>query len=128
MILLNYGSMLQIQLKIFIHQWHPIYNQLRVKLWEFTWQTLFRVSDTGINVLFMFTFLSLLLSKLHISQPSDFIHLLPRNTMSAISFWEFVLGSIFHIITCYGYPPKPSLINAALLYRIIIFCESRCQR
>ena len=50
-----------------------------------SWQTLFRVSDTGMNVLFMFiaTFLSFVSSKLDIAQLNDFIRLLPQNTSSA---------------------------------------------
>lgn len=46
----------------------------------FTWQSLFRVSDAGMGVLFMFfaTFLGLLASGLHINALNELIALLPQ--------------------------------------------------
>ena len=54
----------------------------------FTWQTLFRVSDTGMGVMFVFiaVLLGLLVSRLNITTLSDFVELLPRSVTAAKKF------------------------------------------
>jgi hypothetical protein len=51
----------------------------------FTWQTLFRVSDAGMGVLFMFiaVLFALLASALHIETLNNFVSLLPRRVAAA---------------------------------------------
>lgn len=51
----------------------------------FTWQRLFRLSDTGIGVLFAFfaAFLQLISSMLNIEKLSEFTQQLPQNTYQA---------------------------------------------
>ena len=51
----------------------------------FTWQTIFRISDTGMGVLFLFfaTFLGLLVTMFGLSQMSEFVKHLPKTILQA---------------------------------------------
>lgn len=68
----------------------------------FTWQTLFRISDTGMGVLFVFiaVLLGLLASGLNISTLNDFIQLLPRNVAAAKKFIGHVSDKFSKYASC----------------------------
>ena len=58
-----------------------------------SWQALFRISDNGMNVLFLFihTLITLLYSKLHVKQLENLVHLLLRNMYSAKKLLEMLV-------------------------------------
>ena len=75
----------------------------------FTWQSMFRVSDAGMNILFLFiaVILSLIVSSLPVENLERFIQLLPKNTAAA----KKLIGNVSDLFSKYGSCPKCHSIN-----------------
>lgn len=83
----------------------------------FTWQTLFRISDAGIGVLFMFIamLLGLLATGLNVKILNEFINLLPRNVVAAKKF----IGHISDTFSKYASCPECHSIYALETCKIV---------
>ena len=67
----------------------------------FTWQSMFRVSDAGMNILFLFiaVILSLIVSFLPVENLERFIQLLPKNTAAA----KKLIGNVQAVLSVIRY-------------------------
>ena len=92
----------------------------------FSWQSLFRVSDSGINVLLLFIamFVSLVASSFGITSLDDFIKLLPSSVTAAKKFIGHISDNFEKYATC----PQCHSIYPLDSCKIILPDKTTCSR